>query len=203
MFGTRCMLTKMIRHVVAMTTTKWHQVEPSQDPSHFAWISGTSLFYNQVEPSGSKWIRIRIRATLLGILRPHFFTTKWIQVDPSQDPSCLLGILAKTISAPSLNIILIKSRDSRIQGPQNEINCRILYTNKNQKLISHRSESDVCEMVLLIFLGNVGGTRLPNGAFMQKASCQKWHELSAHRRGIFCLSPNPFHKHMFLTCAFL
>ena len=125
MFGTRCMLTKMIRHVVAMTTTKWHQVEPSQDPSRFAWVSGTSLFYNQVEPSGSKWIRIRIRATLLGFLRSHFFTTKWIQVDPSQDPSCLLGILAKTISALTLNIILIKSQDSRIQGPQNEINCRV------------------------------------------------------------------------------
>ena len=73
----------------------------------------------------------------------------------------------KTGSKP----LLIKSQDSRIHGPQNEINCRILYTNKNQKLISHRSESDVCEMVLLIFLGNVGGTRLPNRAFMQKASC--------------------------------
>ena len=47
------------------------------------------------------------------------------------------------------------------------------------------------------------GTRLSNGAFMQKASCRKWHELSAHRRGIFYLSPNPFHKHMFLTCACL
>ena len=45
--------------------------------------------------------------------------------------------------------------------------------------------------------------RLPNGAFMQKASCRKWHELSAHRRGIFCPSPNPLQKHMFLTCAFL
>ena len=183
--------------------TKGSQVEPRQDPSHFAWISGTSLFYNQVEPSGSKWIRIRIRATLLGFLRRHFFTTKWIQVDPSQDPSCLLGILAKTISRPTLIIILIKSRASRIQGPQNEINCRILYTNKNQKLISHRSESDVCEIVLLIFWGNVGGTRLPNRAFMQKASCWKWHELLAHRRGIFCPSPNLFQKHMFLTCDFL
>ena len=40
-------------------------------------------------------------------------------------------------------------------------------------------------------------------SFMQKASCQKRHELSAHRRGIFCLSPNPFHTHMFLTCAFV
>ena len=77
------------------------------------------------------------------------------------------------------------------------------HTNKNQKLISHRSESDVCEIVLLIFLGNVGGTRLPNGAFMQKASCRKWHELLAHRRGIFCPSPNLFQKHMFLTCDFL
>ena len=77
-------------------------------------------------------------------------------MDPSQDPSRLLGILAKTISALTLNIILIKSQDSRIQGPQNEINCRILYTNKNQKLISHRSESDVCELVLLIFFGSVG-----------------------------------------------
>ena len=77
------------------------------------------------------------------------------------------------------------------------------HTTKNQKLISHRSESDVCEMVLLIFLGHVGGTRLPNGAFMQKASCRKWHELLAHRRGIFCPSPNLFQKHMFLTCDFL
>ena len=47
------------------------------------------------------------------------------------------------------------------------------------------------------------GTRLPNGAFMQNASCRKWHELSAHRGGIFCPSPNPFHTHMFLTYAFL
>ena len=86
MFGTRCMLTKMMRHVVAMTTTKWNQVDPSgsesgskplcldfwdvtflqpngtkwiqvdpnQDPSHFAWISETTLFYNQVEPSGTE-----------------------------------------------------------------------------------------------------------------------------------------------------
>ena len=156
MFGTRRMLTNMIRHVVAMTTTKWNQAEPRQDPSHFAWISGTSLFYNQVEPSGSKWIRIRIRATLLGFLRRHFFTTKWNQVEPSQEPSYLLGFLAKAISSLTLIIILIKSQASRNQGPQNEINCRILYTNKNQKLISHRSESDVCELVLLIFFGSVG-----------------------------------------------
>ena len=110
--------------------TKWNQVEPRQDPSHFAWISGTSLFYNQVEPSGTKWNRIRNRAALLGFLRRHFFTTKWIQVDPSQDPSCLLGFLAKTISALTLIIILIKSQDSRIQGPQNEINGRILMSTK-------------------------------------------------------------------------
>ena len=151
--------------------TKWNQVEPRQDPSHSAWISGTSLFYNQVEPSGTEWNRIRNRATLLGFLRRHFFTTKWNRVEPSQEPSCLLGFLAKTISALTLIIILIKSQDSRNRGPQNQINCRILHTNKNQKLISHRSESDVCEIVLLIFWGNVGGTRLPNRAFMQKASC--------------------------------
>ena len=54
MFGTRRMLTNMIRHVVAMTTTKWNQVEPNQEPSHFAWISETTLFYNQVEPSGTE-----------------------------------------------------------------------------------------------------------------------------------------------------
>ena len=203
MFGTRRMLTNMIRHVVAMITTKWNQVEPNQEPSHFAWISETSLFYNQVEPGGTEWNRIRNRAALLGILRRHFFTTVWNRVEPSQEPSYLLGFLAKTISSLTLIIILIKSQASRNQGPQNEINCRILYTNKNQKLISHRSGSDVCEIVLLIFFGNVGGARLPNGAFMQKASCRKWHELLAHRRGIFCPSPNLFQKHMFLTCDFL
>ena len=126
MFGTRRMLTNMIRHVVAMTTTKWNQVEPRQDPSHFAWISETSLFYNQVEPSGTEWNRIRNRAALLGFLRRHFFSTKWNRVEPSQEPSYLLGFLAKTISALTLIIILIKSQDSRIQGPPNEINCRIL-----------------------------------------------------------------------------
>ena len=126
MFGTRRMLTNMIRHVVAMTTTKWNQVEPRQDPSHFAWISETSLFYNQVEPSGTEWNRIRNRATLLGFLRRHFFTTKWNRVEPSQEPSYLLGFLAKTISALTLIIILIKSQDSRSQGPRNEISCRIL-----------------------------------------------------------------------------
>ena len=34
------------------------------------------------------------------------------------------------------------------------------HTNKNQKLISHRSESDVCEIVLLIFFGSVCGFQL-------------------------------------------
>ena len=34
--------------------TKWNQVEPNQEPSHFAWISETTLFYNQVEPSGTE-----------------------------------------------------------------------------------------------------------------------------------------------------
>ena len=194
MFGTRRMLTNMIRHVVAMTTNKWNQVEPRQDPSHFAWISGTSRFYNQVEPSGSKWIRIRIRAALLGILRPHRFTTKWIQVDPSQDPSCLLGILAKTISAPTLNIILIKSRDSRIQGPQNEISCRILYTNKNQKLISHRSESDVCEMVLLIFLGECWWDPSSKQGVHAKGLVLKMARTFGTPQGHFLSLPQPLSK---------
>ena len=34
--------------------TKWIQVDPNQDPSHFAWNSETTLFYNQVDPSGSE-----------------------------------------------------------------------------------------------------------------------------------------------------
>ena len=120
------MLTNMIRHVVAMTTTKWNQAKPNQEPSHFAWNSETALFYNQVEPSGTEWNRIRNRAALLGILRRHVFTTVWNRVEPSQEPSYLLGFLAKTISTLTPIIILIKNQDSRIQGPQNEINCRIL-----------------------------------------------------------------------------
>ena len=34
--------------------TKWIQVDPNQDPSRFAWNSETTLFYNQVDPSGSE-----------------------------------------------------------------------------------------------------------------------------------------------------
>jgi len=34
--------------------TKWHQMDPNQDPSPFAWNSGTSCFYNHVDPSGSE-----------------------------------------------------------------------------------------------------------------------------------------------------
>ena len=174
--------------------TKWNQVEPRQDPSHFAWISGTSLFYNQVEPSGSKWIRIRIRATLLGFLRQHFFTTKWIQVDPSQDPSYLLGFLAKTISTLTLIIILIKSQASRNQGPQNEINCRILYTNKNQKLMSHRSESDVCEIVLLIFLGECWWDPSSKQGVHAKSLVLKMARTFGTPQGHFLSLPQPLSK---------
>ena len=103
-------------------------MEPSGTKSGskpFVWNSGTPCFYNHVDPSGSEWIRIRIQALLLGILARHVFTTKWNQVDPSQDPSLSLGILAKGISTRTLIIILIKSPGSRNQGPQNG-NCRIL-----------------------------------------------------------------------------
>ena len=90
------------------------------------WPLWYDMLWPWLQPSGTKWNRIRNRATLLGFLRRHFFTTKWNRVEPSQEPSYLLGFLAKTISAPSLIIILIKSRDSRNRGPQNEINCRTL-----------------------------------------------------------------------------
>ena len=55
-------------------------------------------------------------------------------------------------------------QEKRTQTPQTRVRKAIFHkkhTPKNQKLISHRSDSDVCELVLLIFFGSFGGFQTP------------------------------------------
>ena len=174
--------------------TFYNQVEPSGTKTGSKPLCLDFWDVAFLQPSGTEWNRIRNRATLLGFLGRRFLTTKWNRVEPSQEPSCLLGFLAKTISAPSLIIILIKSRDSRNRGPQNEINCRILYTNKNQKLISHRSESDVCEMVLLIFLGECWWDPSSKQGVHAKGLVLKMARTFGTPQGHFLSLPQPLSK---------
>ena len=115
----------LARHVF---TTMWNQVGPSGTKSGskpFAWNSGTSCFttmWIQVDPNGSESGSKPFCLEFWHVMFLQPCGSKWIRI---RIRALSLGILAKSISSRTLIIILIKSPASRIQGPQNG-NCRIL-----------------------------------------------------------------------------
>ena len=76
--------------------------------------------------TGTKWNQDRNQAIPYVFLGNHFFATtgtKWNQDRIQPIPYVFMG---NDVSSRTPIIILIKSPDSRNQGPQNGIHCRIL-----------------------------------------------------------------------------